>query len=105
MALDHADDGQMHAATGATRRRLAIALALAAATAVLEIAGSLRTGSLALLADAVHVLGDAGALTLALGAVWSPRARTRCAGPSVTTAPRCWRRRSTGSRCSPSPPS
>ena len=70
MALDHADDGQMHAATGATRRRLAIALALAAATAVLEIAGSLRTGSLALLADAVHVLGDAGALTLALGAVW-----------------------------------
>ena len=70
MALTPHDDRPLHAATGGVRRRLALALALAVATAVLEIAGSLLTGSLALLADAGHVLGDAGALTLALGAVW-----------------------------------
>ena len=70
MALDQHDDRPLHPATGGARCRLALALALAAATAVLEIAGSLLTGSLALLADAGHVLGDAGALTLALGAVW-----------------------------------
>lgn len=52
------------------RRRLLIALALAVGTAALEVWGSLFTGSLALLADAGHVLGDAGALTLALAAVW-----------------------------------
>lgn len=55
---------------GDARRRLLIALALAVGTAALEVWGSLFTGSLALLADAGHVLGDAGALTLALGAVW-----------------------------------
>ena len=55
---------------GATSRRLAIALVLALAAAALEVTGSLLTGSLALLADAGHVLGDAGALSLALGAVW-----------------------------------
>ena len=73
MALDHGghgDDGLPHGAVGGTRRRLAVALALAAGTAVLEFVGSMLTGSLALLADAGHVLGDAGALTLALGAVW-----------------------------------
>ena len=36
----------------------------------LEITGGLFTNSLALLADAGHVLGDAGALLLALGAIW-----------------------------------
>ena len=64
--LGHGGDG----GEGATRRRLALALALAVATAVLELVGSVVTGSLALLADAGHVLGDVGALTLALGAVW-----------------------------------
>jgi cobalt-zinc-cadmium efflux system protein len=35
-----------------------------------EIAGGLLTGSLALLADAGHMLGDSAAIALALGAAW-----------------------------------
>jgi cobalt-zinc-cadmium efflux system protein len=52
------------------QRRLRIALAIAIATGVLELVGGLVTGSLALLADAGHVLVDSGALLMALGAVW-----------------------------------
>ena len=52
------------------RRRLRIALAVSLATGALELVGGLVTGSLALLADAGHVLVDSGALLMALGAVW-----------------------------------
>lgn len=52
------------------RRRLAVALALALTTAAVEVAGGIISGSLALLADAGHVVTDATALALALGAVW-----------------------------------
>lgn len=52
------------------QRRLRIALAIAIATGALELVGGLVTGSLALLADAGHVLVDSGALLMALGAVW-----------------------------------
>jgi cobalt-zinc-cadmium efflux system protein len=48
------------------RTRLAIALVVSLATAAIEIAGGLITGSVALLADAVHVVTDASALSLAL---------------------------------------
>lgn len=51
------------------RRRLAIALALASATALVELWGGFVTDSLALLADATHVFADIGALSLALAAV------------------------------------
>jgi len=44
------------------------ALAINAGLVVAELAGGLITGSLALLADAGHVLSDAGAIGLALGA-------------------------------------
>jgi cobalt-zinc-cadmium efflux system protein len=53
----------------ADRRRLRIALAIAAATALVETIGGLASGSLALLADAGHVASDALALVLALVAV------------------------------------
>lgn len=53
----------------ADARRLLIALAIAVGTAVLEVAGSIATGSLALLADAGHVFADVGALSLALLAI------------------------------------
>jgi cobalt-zinc-cadmium efflux system protein len=53
-----------------TRRRLALSLALAAAYMVAEIVGGILTGSLALLADAGHMLSDAAALALALFAAW-----------------------------------
>jgi cobalt-zinc-cadmium efflux system protein len=53
-----------------SRRALAAALALTASYTVVEIAGGVLTGSLALLADAVHMLSDNVALVLALVAVW-----------------------------------
>ena len=54
----------------ANRRRLRIALALAVAYMLAEVVGGLLTNSLALLADAGHMLGDAGALGLSLFALW-----------------------------------
>jgi cobalt-zinc-cadmium efflux system protein len=70
-----AGHGHSHAAT---RRRLAFALVLSLATAALQVTGGLISGSLALLADAAHVMTDATALALALGAVWlSQRPHTR----------------------------
>jgi cobalt-zinc-cadmium efflux system protein len=53
-----------------TRRRLALALGLAALYLVAEVAGGLWTGSLALLADAGHMGSDVAALSLALFAAW-----------------------------------
>src|SRR5262245_58828373 len=52
------------------RRRLALALTLAAVYLVAEVVGGLWTGSLALLADAGHMGSDVAALSLALFAVW-----------------------------------
>jgi cobalt-zinc-cadmium efflux system protein len=49
-----------------TRRRLWIALAINVAMLVAEAIGGLITGSLALLADAGHVLSDVGAIGLGL---------------------------------------
>jgi len=68
-------------ARGEQRRRLLLALLLAAAYLVAETAGALWTGSLALLADAGHMLGDVSALALSLFALWladqkAPAART-----------------------------
>jgi cobalt-zinc-cadmium efflux system protein len=47
-----------------------VALVLTAAFTVVEVVGGLLTGSLALLADAVHMLSDNVAIALALAAVW-----------------------------------
>ena len=52
------------------RRTLGLVLALTVAITVVEVVGGLLTGSLALLADAVHMLSDNLALGLALVAVW-----------------------------------
>jgi cobalt-zinc-cadmium efflux system protein len=53
-----------------SRRALGVALGLTAAYTAIEVVGGLLTGSLALLADAVHMLSDNVALVLALVAVW-----------------------------------
>jgi cobalt-zinc-cadmium efflux system protein len=67
----HGHRGHAHAERGRDqRRRLAAALALALTYMVAEVAGGLWTGSLALLADAGHMLSDAAALALALFASW-----------------------------------
>jgi cobalt-zinc-cadmium efflux system protein len=65
-AHDHLHDH----AREASRRALAAALALTAGYTVVEFVGGLLTGSLALLADAVHMLSDNVAIALALAAVW-----------------------------------
>jgi cobalt-zinc-cadmium efflux system protein len=53
-----------------SRRRLSIVLVLTAIYMVAELVGGMWTGSLALLADAGHMLADVAALILALTAVW-----------------------------------
>lgn len=61
------DHGHGHDhAHGAPARSLTIALGLTATYMVVEAVGGLLTGSLALLADAGHMLSDAGALVVAL---------------------------------------
>ena len=52
------------------RRALAIVLALTLAYTAFEVIGGLLTNSLALLADAAHMLTDVGGLALALFATW-----------------------------------
>jgi cobalt-zinc-cadmium efflux system protein len=55
---------------GESTRSLAIVFGLTAAYMIAEVVGGLLTNSLALLADAGHMLTDAGALGLALLAIW-----------------------------------
>lgn len=54
-------------------RRIAVTLALVTAYMVAEVVGGILSGSLALLADAGHMLSDAASLTLALAAMWVAR--------------------------------
>ena len=66
MPHSHGDDEQRLG----DRRALRGALALVAAFALVEVVAGYAAGSLALLADAGHMLGDAGSLGLALFAAW-----------------------------------
>jgi cobalt-zinc-cadmium efflux system protein len=63
------------------RRRLRVVLAVTATVLVVEVVGWLVTGSLALLADAGHMLTDAAAVVLALGASYLA---SRKGGPRST---------------------
>jgi cobalt-zinc-cadmium efflux system protein len=56
-------------AGGRHKGRLAMALGLTTSFMLVEVVGGLWTGSLALLADAAHMLTDAGGLALALIAI------------------------------------
>lgn len=53
-----------------TRRRLTLAFVITLVVMTVELAGSWLSGSLALLADAGHMLADAAALAIALFAAW-----------------------------------
>ena len=53
-----------------TRRRLTVALVITAIVMLVELIGGWLAGSLALLADAAHMLADVAALGLALVAAW-----------------------------------
>ena len=71
---DHAGHSHSHAhARSANARRLAIVLGLVLVYIVAEVIGGLLTNSLALLADAGHMLSDAAALGLSLFALWIAR--------------------------------
>jgi cobalt-zinc-cadmium efflux system protein len=59
-----------HGRAARSRRQLSIVLVLTAVYMVAEAVGGWMTGSLALLADAGHMLTDVAALALALIAVW-----------------------------------
>src|SRR5215213_7349504 len=59
-----------HGVREGNRRALAVVLALTAGFTAVEIVGGLLTGSLALLADAGHMLSDNVSLGVALVAAW-----------------------------------
>src|SRR5215475_7623262 len=65
VAHDHGHDHGVTAAAG-HRRPLAIVLGISSAILVIEVIGAVISGSLALLADAGHMLTDVAGLTLAL---------------------------------------
>ena len=65
----HGHDHTANARDG-TRRALAVVLVLTASFTVVEVIGGLLTGSLALLADAGHMLSDNVSLGVALFAAW-----------------------------------
>lgn len=58
-----------HAPRDANARRIVVTLVLVVGYMLAEVAGGLLSGSLALLADAGHMLSDAGALVVALAAM------------------------------------
>lgn len=60
----HADPRQLN------RRRLLVVLVLALSYAGIEFVGGILTGSLALLADSLHMVSDVAALALSLLATW-----------------------------------
>jgi cobalt-zinc-cadmium efflux system protein len=66
----HHSHSHSHGRATRSRRRLSIVLVLTAVYMLAEAVGGWMTGSLALLADAGHMLTDVAALALALIAVW-----------------------------------
>ena len=69
---DHGHGGHDHAhdLRGTSRRSLIIALALISTYMLAEVVGGILSGSLALIADAGHMLTDAAAILMALVAMW-----------------------------------
>lgn len=71
-SVPHNHSGHNHAAH-ASVRSLRLALALTGTLLVVEVIGGLLSNSVALLADAGHMLTDFGALTLSLFVAWFSR--------------------------------
>ena len=68
---DHDDhSGHGHDLRGTSKRSLVTALALISTYMVAEVVGGILSGSLALIADAGHMLTDAAAIIMALFAMW-----------------------------------
>ena len=64
------DHDHAHDLRGASKRSLVLALLLISSFMFVEVVGGVLSGSLALLADAGHMLTDAAAILLALFAMW-----------------------------------
>lgn len=69
MGHDH-DHSHGLTATGKHRKRLIAVLAITLAVVGIQVVGALLSGSLALLADAGHMLSDAAGVSIALLAAW-----------------------------------
>jgi cobalt-zinc-cadmium efflux system protein len=69
LAIPNAHGSHRHSAAGASRGRLLVVFALVVGYLIVEVAGSVFTNSLALLADAGHMLTDAAGVGLALLAI------------------------------------
>jgi cobalt-zinc-cadmium efflux system protein len=67
---DHSHGHSDAQSRDSNRRRLSVVLALAVSYSMIEMMGGVWTGSLALLADAFHLLSDVAALALSLFAVY-----------------------------------
>jgi cobalt-zinc-cadmium efflux system protein len=70
MGAGHTHDHHHDHGRGANTRRLGLVVALVVLYMFAEVIGGILTNSLALLADAGHMLSDAGALALSLFALW-----------------------------------
>ena len=66
----HAGRDHAHDLRGTSRRSLIFALVLISTYMVAEVVGGILSGSLALIADAGHMLTDAAAIVMALSAMW-----------------------------------
>ena len=78
----HAHDDAHHAhGAGMGDRRLAVAVAINLGLTIVQVAGGIVSGSLALIADALHNLSDAGSLVIAFAA---QRIARRPADPRMT---------------------
>jgi cobalt-zinc-cadmium efflux system protein len=65
------DSSHSHAPDrSASKRALKVAFALTAGFMIVEVVGGVISGSLALLADAAHMLSDSASLLITLGAIW-----------------------------------
>ena len=66
----HGGHDHAHDLRGASKRSLILALSLIGSFMFVEVVGGILSGSLALLADAAHMLTDAASIALALVAMW-----------------------------------
>jgi cobalt-zinc-cadmium efflux system protein len=74
----HHDHGHHHShAHEVSKKRLTLVLTITAIFMVVELAGGLLANSLALIADAAHMLTDVGALGLSLFVLWFSRRPAR----------------------------
>lgn len=70
---DHHHHDHSHDIRELGRRRLAIVLGITAMFMVVELVGGILANSLALIADAAHMLSDVASLALAIFALWFSR--------------------------------